>query len=114
MDKIICVPSVKEALYKGWQSSDFDFSEYEEMEHQSYCIFAELSRQLRAGLIDCFWHELDSQLKIWTRSMKKKDAVQKTNFLIAKSDYLPCNDIQIESYDELSHNLDFGIIIHTM
>ena len=77
----IRVPCIKKDVEQVWHGTDDDVARLEKKEHKVFCIFAELSRNLRAGLIHAFWYSEGRQILIWTKSLKKRGALQKTTLL---------------------------------
>lgn len=110
----IRVPSIKKDVEQVWHGTDGDVAKLEKKEHKAFCIFAELSRELRAGLINAFWYSEGRQILIWTKSLKKRGVLQKTTLLRNKKDIVALMDKQIESYDDVKESVNFGTTIHVM
>lgn len=47
----IRVPSIKKDVEQVWHGTDDDAARLEKKEHKAFCIFAELSRELRAAML---------------------------------------------------------------
>ena len=110
----IRVPSIRKDAEQVWHGTDDDVARLEKKEHKAFCIFAELSRKLRAGLINVFWYTEGRQILIWTKSLKKRGALQKTTLLRSQNDITALMDEQIESYDDVKNCVNYGTKIHVM
>lgn len=111
---VIRVPSIKKDAEQVWHGTNDDVARLEKKEHKVFCIFAELSRNLRAGLIHAFWYSEGRQILIWTKSLKKRGALQKTTLLRNRNDIVALMDEQIESYEDVKKRVNFGTTIHVM
>lgn len=111
---VIRVPCIKKDAEQVWHGTDDDVARLEKKEHKAFCIFAELSRNLRAGLIHAFWYSEGRQILIWTKSLKKRGALQKTTLLRNKNDINALMDEQIESYEDVKNCVNYGTTIHVM
>lgn len=65
-------------------------------------------------LINALWYSEGRQILIWTKSLKKRGALQKTTLLRNKNDIVALMDEQIESYDDVKNCVNFGTTIHVM
>lgn len=110
----IRVPSIRKDVEQIWHGTDDDVARLEKKEHKAFCVFAELSRELRAGLINAFWYTEGKQIMIWTNSLKKRGVLQKTTLLRNKKDIVALMDKQIESYDDVKESVNYGTTIHVM
>ena len=110
----IRVPSIKKDVEQIWYGTDDDAARLEKKEHKAFCVFAELSRELRAGLIHAFWYAEGRQILIWTKSLKKRGTLQKTTFLRNRKGIVALMDEQIESYNDVKNCVNYGTTIHVM
>lgn len=104
------IRSVSKALENAWKT--FDFSEVQKIESRNNSIYMDLSRQLRAGLIDCIWYKSPEGTISLTRSLKHKDTIQITSFFHNKGTLVPSCDIQTNNYEELIDNVHYGVTLH--
>ena len=103
-EKIIYIDDISDAMQDGWDSPDLDFSNYEKLSRKIDYELMDLSRKLRAGIIDSLSYYKSNQLFVWSRSLKKSDAIQITSFqVLPNGDLIPNADQQITTYIELLH-----------
>lgn len=106
------IRSISNSLNEAWKT--LDFSNVQKVESKYNSIYMDLSRQLRAGLIDCIWFEACSEKFVWTRSLKNKDTIQITSFSQNKKILIPNSDVQVETYKELLQNIKYGVTLHIL
>jgi hypothetical protein len=106
------IHSISNSLNEAWKT--LNFSNVQKLESKYNSIYMDLSRQLRAGLIDCVWFDDCSQKFIWTRSLKNKDTIQITSFSRDNKNLIPNSDVQVESYKELLQNIKYGVTLHIL
>lgn len=106
------IRSLSKALDKAWET--FDFSKVDKIESRNNSTYMDLSRQLRAGLIDCVWYDCSEGVISLTRSLKTKDAIQITSFFHHNGTLVPSCDIQATNYKELIDNIKHGVTLHIL
>lgn len=81
-----------------------DFRKYEGQSRRNDTVYLELSRQLRARLIDCVYMKDGKHLMTLTRSLKEKDAIQITGYVYKEDGTLSAGyDVQATDYQTLLH-----------
>lgn len=106
------IRSISKCLDDAWET--FDFSKVEKIKSHNNSIYMDLSRQLRAGLIDCVWYESHEGTISLTRSLKHKDTIQITSFFHHNGTLVPSCDIQVNNYEELIDNIHYGVLLHIL
>lgn len=106
------IRSISKYLDDAWKT--FDFSKVEKIKSHNNSIYMDLSRQLRAGLIDCVWYESNEGTISLTRSLKHKDTIQITSFFHHNGTLVPSCDIQVNNYEELIDNIHYGVLLHIL
>lgn len=113
--KKIIIRSIAPLLDEAWTSSNFD--KVDHLSRQIDFQLMELSRQLRAGFIDCLWYAFDAQIIVWTRSLKNNDTIQITSFDTSGDSLIANHDFQASSYEELireSPDIYQGVVVNTI
>ena len=96
-ETIFRLSNLSKTMDEAWET--MDFSVYDKESKKIDFTLMELSRQLRSGLLDCVWFDNSYEKVIWTRSLKKKDAIQITSF--SQKYKTPNGDEQASDYKEL-------------
>lgn len=91
------IRSISNCMEKAFETMDFTLCD-KKSRKIDYTIM-ELSRQLRAGNIDCVWFDNSYEKVVWTRSLKHQGAIQITSF--SQKDGLPNGDEQATDYEEM-------------
>lgn len=107
------VPAISDKITEAFHTGDF--SEVEKIEHNIEKNFMELSRYIRSGKLTCLWYYTSSSKKglvTWTKSLKKKDAIQITHFNIDDGIIYANSDKPIENYQELVYAIQYGVDVN--
>lgn len=114
-EAVIRLSNLSKTMDTAWET--MDFSVYDKKSKKIDFTLMELSRQLRSGLLDCVWFDNSYEKVVWTRSLKKKDAIQITSF--SQKYRTPNGDEQASDYKELLEitkrsGIYNGIELHTL
>lgn len=116
IERTIRFRSLDSLSEKAWET--MDFTAYDKASKKIDFQLMQLSRELRAGTLDCVWFRSSHQRIVWTRSLKHKDTIQISSLDESGKKILANGDVQADTYKDLLREsapiIYKGATVHTL